>query len=52
MKINIGFDSGSSGLGTGKGLWGMVVGQAVEGQVAHGEGDGNPAFALVGAAEV
>ena len=35
-----------------EGFRGVVVGQAVEGEAAHGEGDGDPALALVGAAEV
>src|SRR5215510_1599095 len=35
-----------------EGVWGVVIGQVVEGEAAHGEGDGNPALAMVGAAEV
>jgi hypothetical protein len=39
-------------LGIGEGFRGLVLGQAVEGQAARREGDGDPAFTLVGAAEV
>ena len=39
-------------IGIREGFWGLLVGQAVEGEAAHGKGDGDPAFALIGATEV
>ena len=43
---------GARRLWVGEGLRRVVVGQSIEGEAAHGKGNGDPALATVGASAV